>query len=173
VDVRAGEVVVLIGEHAIDRGLSLHREYGQAAADAGAELFATVTERLDTDPVGAENVRLFTASPRQFAGPMTDAIGNVMQTDSDFTVRVGRIIGALEAAAPGAIGRIVTASDLNATVDDPYEPDFSAGAAAGDAFDPTDYARPPGPISVADEAAGPTDYAPPPGPIIVPTEDDE
>jgi hypothetical protein len=178
-DVRAGEVVVLMGEHVTDRGLSLQRQYGQVAADAGAELFATVTERLDADPGGAENVRLFTANPGQFAAPMVEVLDSVMQTDADFTVQVGRIIGALEAAQPGAIGRIVTASDLNAAVGDPFDPYFAgagaaaaAGAAAGDEFADIGYA-PPGPIAIADDAGGPTDYAPPPGPIIPPTGDDD
>ncbi len=78
------QVVDVIAKYALDKGVTLAKEAGQAAVDAAAKLFRKVIDRLKQDPAEAKNAERFEKNPEGYKAPVTDALGEKMQADAAF-----------------------------------------------------------------------------------------
>lgn len=91
-------VVTVLGKYAIDKGATLLKEAGQAAADASARLFHKVMERLKADPVEAKNVERFEKNPEGYKQPIADAVEEQIKADPDFAAQLKALLEEIERA---------------------------------------------------------------------------
>ncbi|HLF25603.1 MAG TPA: hypothetical protein VJG32_04655 [Anaerolineae bacterium] len=96
-------VVSVLGKYAIDKGASLLKEAGQAAAAAAARLFQKVMERLKADPGEAKNAERFEKNPEAFKAPVEVALDEQVQADPDFAAQLKALLGEYEKAASVSI----------------------------------------------------------------------
>jgi len=81
-------VVDILGKYAVDKGVTLLKEAGQATAHAAAQLFDRVMARLKADPADARNAERFEQNPEGYQVPVADAITEKMKTDLDFATQL-------------------------------------------------------------------------------------
>ena len=96
-------VVTILGKYAVDKGASLLKEAGQAAADAAGKLFQKVMERLKADPAEARNAERFEKNPEAYQAPIADAVDEKVKSDADFAAQLKALLAEYEKAASVSI----------------------------------------------------------------------
>lgn len=107
-------VVTVLGKYAIDSGVTLLKEAGPAAAEASAQLFHKVMERLTADPAEAKNAERFERNPAGYRQPIADAIEELIKTDPDFAAGLQALLDEIRQAEKAA-GVSITTGDVTAT----------------------------------------------------------
>ena len=95
-------VVTLLGKYAIDKGASLLKEAGQAAADAAGKLFQKVMDRLKADPAEAKNAERFEQNPEGYQAPVADAVDEKVKSDPDFAAQLQALLEEFDKAQKAA-----------------------------------------------------------------------
>jgi hypothetical protein len=107
-------VMTILGKYAIDKGATVLKEGGRAAADAAAQLFRKVMERLKADPADAKNAERFEKNPEGYLQPIADAVEEQIKADPDFAVQLKALLEEYQAAEHNAHTTITT-NDVTAT----------------------------------------------------------
>jgi hypothetical protein len=107
-------VVTVLGKYTIDKGATLLKEAGQAAADAAARLFHKVMERLKADPAEAKNAERFEKNPEGYKQPITDAVEEQIKADPDFAAQLRALLEEFQRAERAA-GVSIATSHVTAT----------------------------------------------------------
>jgi hypothetical protein len=108
-------VVDVLGRYAVDKGASLLKEAGQAAAFAASRLFAIVLTRLKGDPADAKNAQRFEENPEGYRTPITDAIAEAMRADPDFGAQLSALLQEYQRAASSHASAVQMGSGVVAT----------------------------------------------------------
>lgn len=108
-------VVDVLGKYALDKGVTLLKEAGQAAAFAASRLFDLVLTRLNADPADAKNARRFEENPEGYRTPITDAIAEKMKADPDFAAQLSALLQEYQRAASANASAIQMGSGVVAT----------------------------------------------------------
>src|SRR5512139_423892 len=93
------QIVDVLTRYAIDKGVTLAKEAGQAAVDAAARLFRKVLDRLKQDPAEAKNAQRFENNPAGYAAPIADAVDEALQADPDFAAELEALLSEYRQAA--------------------------------------------------------------------------
>ncbi len=99
-------VTTILGKYAIDKGATLIKEAGQAAADAAAKLFQKVIDRLKSDPAEARNADRFEKEPVKHQELMGEVIGEQVKADPDFAAELQTLVDEFNQASGQAIYNI-------------------------------------------------------------------
>ncbi|MFN8596419.1 MAG: hypothetical protein U0559_09585 [Anaerolineae bacterium] len=91
-------VTTLLGKYAIDKGATLIKEAGQAAANVAAKLFEKVLTRLKADPAEAKNADRFEQNPTGYAAPIADAVDEKLKSDPNFAAEIRHLLEEFEGA---------------------------------------------------------------------------
>jgi len=91
-------VTTLLGQYAIDKGVTLIKEAGQAAANVAAKLFEKVLARLKADPAEAKNADRFEQNPAGYAAPLADAVDEKLKSDPNFAAEIRQLLAEFEGA---------------------------------------------------------------------------
>ncbi len=97
------EIVDVLAKYAIDRGVTLAKEAGQAAVDAAAKLFHKVIDRLKQDPAEAKNADRFENNPEGYKTPIADALDEKLRAEADFAAEVQALLNQYQRAVVTAI----------------------------------------------------------------------
>jgi len=95
-------IVTLLGKYAVDKGASLLKEAGQAAAEAAGKLFQKVMDRLKADPTEAKNAERFEQNPEGYQAPIADAVDEKVKSDPDFAAELKALLAEFEQAKSAA-----------------------------------------------------------------------
>jgi hypothetical protein len=93
------QIVDVLTKYAIDKGVTLATEAGQAAVDAAARLFRKVLDRLKQDPTEAKNAQRFEDNPAGYAAPIADAVDQALKADPDFAAELKALLSEYRQAA--------------------------------------------------------------------------
>ena len=85
-------VVNVLGKYVVDKGATLVKEVGQAAAQAASQLCEFVLTRLKADPADARNAEHFEENPKGYQTPITDAIAEKTKSDPDFAAQLSGLL---------------------------------------------------------------------------------
>jgi hypothetical protein len=85
-------ITTILGKYAIDKGATLLKEAGKAAADAAGKLFQKVIDRLKADPAEAKNADRFEKDPQGYAKPIADAVADKVQADPKFAAELQALV---------------------------------------------------------------------------------
>jgi len=85
-------VVDVLGKYVVDKGATLLKEAGQAAAQAASQLCEFVLTRLKADPADARNAEHFKENPEGYQTPITDAIAEKTKSDPDFAAQLSALL---------------------------------------------------------------------------------
>lgn len=110
------QVVAVLSKYAIDKGESLLREAGKAAADAARELFDTVVGALRNDPATTTIADGFEKKPEGYAEPVKDVLQDRLAADPALEARVRELMEQLQAATPAATYSIIVSGSGAAAV---------------------------------------------------------
>ena len=91
-DPLAAAISTILGKYAIDKGATLLKEAGNAAADKAAELFQKVMDRLKADPSEAKNAQRFEENPEGYRTVIADAVKDKLATDPNFAAEVKALV---------------------------------------------------------------------------------
>ncbi len=116
-------IVTILGKYAVDKGASLLKEAGQAAADAAGKLFQKVLDRLKADPTEAKNAERFEKNPEAYQAPIADAVDEKVKSEPDFAAELKALLEEFQKAERAA-GVSITTTGATATAS-------SGGAAVG------------------------------------------
>jgi hypothetical protein len=108
-------VVDVLGRYAVDKGMTLLTEAGQAAALAASRLCELVLRRLNADPADAKNARRFEDNPEGYRTPVADAIVEAMRADPDFAAQLSALLQDYQRAASANASAIQMGSGVVAT----------------------------------------------------------
>jgi hypothetical protein len=108
-------VVDILGKYAIDKGATLLKEAGQAAAQAASQLCEYVLTRLKVDPADAKNTEHFEKNPEGYKTPVTDAITEKMKSDPDFAAQLSALLQQYQKAVSSNESAIKATSGAVAT----------------------------------------------------------
>ncbi len=89
-------ITTILGKYAIDKGATLIKEAGQAAANIAAKLFEKVLNRLKADPAEAKNAQRFEQNPEGYTAPIADAIDEQMKSDPNFADEIKKLLEEFE-----------------------------------------------------------------------------
>lgn len=81
-------IVNVLGKYVIDKGATLVREAGQAAAQAAYQLAEFVLTRLKDNPADAKNAQRFEENPKGYQVPVADAVAEKMKSDPEFAAQL-------------------------------------------------------------------------------------
>jgi hypothetical protein len=109
-------IITILGKYAIDKGATLIKEAGQAAAEVAAKLFDKVLNRLKADPAEAKNAERFEQNPEGYKAPLADAVDDKLKTDPAFAAELKKLLEEFEQArsAAGFSGAIATQGSVAA-----------------------------------------------------------
>jgi hypothetical protein len=96
-------VTTILGKYAIDKGATLLKEAGKAAADAAGKLFQRVLDRLKADPAEAKNAERFEKDPQGYAKPIADAVADKVQSDPKFAAELQALVDEFKKSANATI----------------------------------------------------------------------
>jgi hypothetical protein len=85
-------VVDILSKYVVDKGATLVKESGQAAAQAASQLCEFALMQLKADPAEARNAERFEANPKGYRVPITDAITDKARFDSDFAAHLSALL---------------------------------------------------------------------------------
>ncbi|NTU64673.1 MAG: hypothetical protein HGB05_15045 [Chloroflexi bacterium] len=102
------QIVDVLAKYAIDKGVSLAKEAGQAAVDVAARLFRRVLDRLKQDPAEARNARRFENNPAGYAAPIADAVDEALKADPPFAAELKALLSDYRQAAISNIAHTST-----------------------------------------------------------------
>jgi hypothetical protein len=103
-------VTTILGKYAIDKGATLIKEAGQAAANVAAKLFEKVLGRLRASPADKKNAERFEQNPEGYKAPIADALDEQMKSDPDFAAELKQLLEEFEQARSVAPTQVVSAS---------------------------------------------------------------
>lgn len=84
-------ITTILGKYAIDKGATLIKEAGQAAANVAAKLFEKVIARLKANPDDKKNAERFEQNPEGYKAPIADAIDEQMKSDPNFAAELKQL----------------------------------------------------------------------------------
>ena len=93
-------ISTILGKYAIDKGATLLKEAGQAAANAAGKLFDKVMQHLKADPAEAKNAERFEQNPEGYKAPMADAIDEKLKADPNLAAELKSLVEEFERARP-------------------------------------------------------------------------
>jgi len=108
-------VVNVLGKYVVDKGATLLKEAGQAAAQAASQLCEYVLTRLKADPAEAKNTEHFEKNPEGYKTPVTDAIAANMKSDHDFAAQLSDLLQQYQKAVSSTESAIKATSGVVAT----------------------------------------------------------
>ncbi len=85
-------VTTILGKYAIDKGATLLKEAGKAAADAAGKLFQKVIDRLKADPTEAKNADRFEKDPVKHQELMSEVLDEKVKTDPNFRTDLSALL---------------------------------------------------------------------------------
>jgi hypothetical protein len=97
-DPLAEQIVDVLIRYAIDKGVSLAKEAGQAAVDVVVRLFRKVMDRLKQDPAEAKNAERFENNPTGYAAPIADAVDEALKADPNFAAELKALLSEYQQA---------------------------------------------------------------------------
>ena len=104
-------VVDLLSKYVIDQGATLLKEAGQTAAQAVAQLFQQVMNRLKADPAEAKNTERFEKNPKDYQTAIADALAEKMKNDPEFASQLATLLEDYQKAIQGVdVSRIKVGS---------------------------------------------------------------
>ena len=103
-------VTTILGKYAIDKGVTLIKEAGQAAANVAAKLFERVIARLKASPDDKKNAEHFEQNPEGYKAPIADAIDEQMKSDPNFAAEIKQLLEEFERTRISVTTTTVTAS---------------------------------------------------------------
>ena len=104
-------IMTVLGKYAIDKGVGLAMEVGQAAVDAAGKLFARVMAKLKADPGEAKNAERYEKDPKTFEAPVAAAVDDQVKADPNFAKELQQLIEQFKQAG----GASLVASNIAAT----------------------------------------------------------
>ncbi|HEX6383770.1 MAG TPA: hypothetical protein VF177_03775 [Anaerolineae bacterium] len=107
-------VVIILGKYAIDKGATLAREAGPAAAKKAGELFQTALAYLRRDPAGQVIADRYEQNPERAAALLEDDLNQAVQADAEFAAQLQALLAQYEEAAEAHAA--ATGSTYTATV---------------------------------------------------------
>ena len=108
-------VVNVLGKYVVDKGATLLKEAGQAAAQAASQLCEYVLTRLKADPAEAKNTEHFEKNPEGYKTHVTDAIAANMKSDPDFATQLSDLLQQYQKAVSSNESAIKATSGVVAT----------------------------------------------------------
>ncbi len=85
-------IVDVLGKYVVDKGATLVKEAGQAAAQAASKLYELVLARLKQDPADAKNAEHFEQNPDGYQIPIADSINEKLKSDPEFGTQLLEIL---------------------------------------------------------------------------------
>lgn len=92
-------VVDVLGKYVVDKGATLLKEAGQAAAQAASQLCEFVLAHLKANPADSKNAEHFEENPEGYQTPMADAIAEKAKSDPDFAAQLTALLEEYRKAA--------------------------------------------------------------------------
>ena len=92
-------ISTILGKYAIDKGATLLKEAGQAAANAAGKLFEKVMQRLKADPAEAKNAEHFERNPEGYKIPISDAIDEKLKADPNLAAELRSLVEEFQRAS--------------------------------------------------------------------------
>jgi hypothetical protein len=96
-------VTTILGKYAIDKGATLLKEAGKAAADLAGKLFQKVLDRLKADPAEAKNAERFEKDPAKHQELIGEAIDEQVKADPDFAAELQALVDEFKKSAGATI----------------------------------------------------------------------
>lgn len=107
-------VVIILGKYAIDKGATLAREAGPAAAKKAGELLQTALAYLRRDPTKQVIADRYEQNPEKAAPLLEDDLNEAVQADADFAAQLQALLAQYEEAAKAHAA--ATGTSYSATV---------------------------------------------------------
>ena len=92
-------IVDVLGKYVVDKGATLVKEAGQAAAQAASQLYELVLARLKEDPADAKNAEHFERNPEGYQIPIADSINAKLKSDPDFGTQLLELLAEYKKAS--------------------------------------------------------------------------
>ena len=103
-------IMIVLGKYAIDKGVTLTKEVGPAAAKKAGELFQTALGRLRREPDKKVIADRFEEEPEKAALLLESDLQATAQEDDDFAAQIKELLTQYEAAAKAHAGTSQTAT---------------------------------------------------------------
>jgi hypothetical protein len=108
-------VVDILSRYAIDKGMTLLEETGQAAVHAASQLWELALRRLKADPADARNAQRFEENPEGYRTPIADALADKAKSDPDFAAQLSALLQEYQRAASANASAVQMGSGVVAT----------------------------------------------------------
>ena len=104
-------IMTILGRYAIDKGVELAQDVGQAAAEVAGKLFVKVMAKLKADPGEAKNAERYEKDPKTFEAPVAAAVDEQIKADPNFAKELQQLVEQFKQAG----GASLVASNITAT----------------------------------------------------------
>ncbi len=101
-------VTTILGKYAIDKGATLLKEAGKAAADLAGKLFQKVIDHLKADPAEAKNADRYEQDPTKHQELIGEVIDEKVKADPAFAGEMKTLVEAFERASGTSIMSIAS-----------------------------------------------------------------